>query len=78
MHLSLRLKSIGFMLRFFPLVIYSAMQRIEFLVPFLNLMLKLLAKPLNLIHLSINYILGFSFSFFNTANSFFYFICTYV
>ena len=40
MHLSLRFESIGPILRFFPLLIYSAILRIVFLDSFINLTLK--------------------------------------
>ena len=40
MHLSLRFESIGSILRFFPLLIYSTILRIVFLNPFINLILK--------------------------------------
>ena len=42
MHISLKIKLAGFVLRFFPLLIYSAILRIDFLCPFINLMLILL------------------------------------
>ena len=41
MNFSLRLKSMGLILRFLASVIYSAIPRIEFLVPFINLNSKL-------------------------------------
>ena len=55
------LKPIGFILRFFLLLIYSAVLRIQFLGPFINLMFKLLANSLNFINRSINSILVSSF-----------------
>ena len=47
--LFLRLESIGFILRFLPLHIYSAILRIDFLNPLINLMFKLSANSLNFI-----------------------------
>lgn len=47
--LFLRLQSIGFILRFLPLHIYSAILRIDFLNPLINLMFKLSANSLNFI-----------------------------
>ena len=46
---NLRLKSTGFILRFFPLVIHSAILRTDFLDPCINLMSKLLANWSNFI-----------------------------
>ena len=63
MHLSLRLKSIGFIKVLFPLLIYSVVLRIQLLGSFINLMFNLLANSLNVINLSINYILGSSFTY---------------
>ena len=62
MNFSLRLKSMGLILRFLASVIYSAIPRIEFLVPFVNLNSKLLENLLNLINLSIDSIFDSSFS----------------
>lgn len=62
MNFSLRLKSMGLILRFLASVIYSAIPRIEFLVPFINLNSKLLENLLNLINLSIDSIFDSSFS----------------
>ena len=62
MNFSLRLKSMGLILRFLASVIYSAIPRIEFLVPFINLNSKLLENLLNLINLSIDSIFNSSFS----------------
>ena len=62
MNFSLRLKSMGLILRFLASVIYSAIPRIEFLVPFINLNSKLLENLLNLINLSIDSIFHSSFS----------------
>ena len=63
MHLSLRLKSIGFIKVLFPLLIYSVVLRIQLLGSFINLMFNLLANSLNAINLSINYILDSSFTY---------------
>ena len=63
MHLSLRLKSIGFIKVLFPLLIYSVVLRIQLLGSFINLMFNLLANSLNVINLSINYILDSSFTY---------------
>ena len=52
----------GLILRFLASVIYSAIPRIEFLVPFINLNSKLLENLLNLINLSIDSIFDSSFS----------------
>lgn len=62
MNFSLRLKSMGLILRFLASVIYSAIPRIEFLVPFINLNSKLLENLLNLINLSIDSIFDSSLS----------------
>ena len=62
MNFSLILKSMGLILRFLASVIYSAIPRIEFLVPFINLNSKLLENLLNLINLSIDSIFDSSFS----------------
>ena len=63
MHLSLRLKSIGFIKVLFPLLIYSVVLRIQLLGSFINLMFNLLGNSLNVINLSINYILDSSFTY---------------
>ena len=63
MHLSLRLKSIDFIKVLFPLLIYSVVLRIQLLGSFINLMFNLLANSLNVINLSINYILDSSFTY---------------
>ena len=63
MHLSLRLKSIGFIKVLFPLLIYSVVLRIQLLGSFINLMFNLLANSLIVINLSINYILDSSFTY---------------
>ena len=47
--LFLRLQPIGFILRFLPFHIYSALLKIDFLNPLINLMFKLSANSLNFI-----------------------------
>ena len=63
MHLFLRPESIGFILRFFPLLIYSAILRINFLGYSNNLISKLLANSLNFISILSSFIYLFFFYF---------------
>ena len=58
----LRLKSAGFTLRFFPLVIYSAILRICFLDTFIDLVSKSLANSLNFISILSSFITVFTSS----------------
>ena len=59
-----RLQSIGFILRFLPLHIYSALLKIDFLNPLINLMFKLPANSLNFISIP-SFLLIFLILFFN-------------
>ena len=52
MHLLLRFESMGFILRFSPSSTYFFIQRIEFLVPYINLIFRSLSNLLNSIFLS--------------------------
>ena len=64
LHLSLRLKKIGLILRFLSLLIYSVILSLDFSGPLINLISKFLANSLNFIFLSItSSYSGFSYSY---------------
>ena len=64
MHLFLRLKPIGFILRFFPLLTYSVVLNVDFSGPLINLIFEFLANSLHSIFLSVlSSSSSFSYSF---------------